>query len=290
MALFDIEDYLKPYFNFNRREVGFRIGSPILSHEISKKPSIQPKWTKYDQQEVHNFDLVGIGADCLVIGFSFRRKQFIDFIGGRRESGETNCNAQLLVPLYVTPDHRIAVRQPFIRDVDCSSSGFGPMQLLDHMGTVLTFIVSGGQDQFGTLDMLAGIGALTYNFAALWVDPNIVTEPIQLSILSSNLTPYVNRIWDFDDRENEVYLSDIRYDPKGVWLIFSYPDWLQSAAKSFFNGMLFKGSDHPVYVIDNGLRRWIPNPDRFNALRYQWEAIIAIPDEDLASIEHGPNM
>lgn len=288
---FELEDYLKPHFDFNKRELGFRIGVPILDHEIRKQPSIRPKWTGYDKQEIHSFHLHSIAADSLVIGFSFRRQQWVDFIGGKKKSGETNCNAQVFVRLFVTQDHRIATKQPTIKDVNCKSSGFGVEQLLDHLASGLSFLVSGGKEQFGLFDFLAGIGAVGWNLKAIFSDPIVITDPVQRSILSSQMTLWVNKIWDFDRKENEVYLSQLRYDPKGVWLIFSYPKLLQGSAVALLpNGMLIKGSDHAIYVIDNGKRRWIPSPARFNELGYKWEAVIGVPDEALASLAQGPNM
>jgi hypothetical protein len=229
-----IGDYVGAHFDEDSHEIGIGVGAPILDYEIRKQPNIRPKWTNYDKQEVHHFHLHSIGSSSLIVGFSFRREQWVDFIGGRRKSGETNCDAQVIVSPFVTQDHRVATKQPLIRDVDCGSSGFGVEQLFDHMASGLSFLISGGTERFGLFDMLAGIGAFAYDFGAIFSDPQIITDPIQRSILSQQFLPYVKEIWDMEDKESEVYLSDIRYEPKGIWLIFRYPEWLEDAVRAVF--------------------------------------------------------
>lgn len=224
-----IGDYVGVHFDEASNEIGIGVGAPILSHEISKIPNQQPKWTGYDQQEVHHIHLRSIGKNGLVIGFSFRVEQWAD-IPFKTKTLEVNCDGQVTCPLHVTADHKIVAKQPLISGADCSSSGIGIVALLDHMGSALTFIISGGKDQFGLLDMLAGIGAAVYDFGAILSDdPLFVSDPVQRAILSERILGYTQMIWDIDDQENEVFLDDIRFEPKGIWLIFKYPQWLEDA-------------------------------------------------------------
>jgi|CXWK01.1.fsa_nt_gi hypothetical protein len=228
----DFDDYVKPYFDSSANEVGFRIGVPILAHEIQKQPSVRPKWTDYDQMELHGFRLRSVTQGGLHIDFSFRRKQFIDFIGGRTKSGETNCDGIVIVKPYVTNDHRVAVNQPVVINENCTSSGFGLEQILDHLVTTMSFIITAGAERTGLFDMLIGIGSVPYNLSAIFSDPIFVSNPIEKDILLKKHFPYVKEIWKLEEDQNTVHLSDIRYDPKGVWFIFSYPQWVEDTVRA----------------------------------------------------------
>lgn len=50
-------------------------------------------------------------------------------------------------------------------------------------------------------------------------------------------------------------------------------------------GTLLKGDGPPVYFIEKGKRRWIPNPQIFTAKKFKWRNIIQIPDKILNRIK-----
>jgi hypothetical protein len=51
-----------------------------------------------------------------------------------------------------------------------------------------------------------------------------------------------------------------------------------------------KGSGVNVYVIENGVRRWIPDEKTFNSMGYDWNAIKVISDSELSSIPKGADI
>ena len=100
----------------------------------------------------------------------------------------------------------------------------------------VTWIYSGGETSFGFFDIMAGFGMLAYDFSALFAQTSVtVSDPIELRVLSGPLTEFVDRVIELDYAEQEVYLKDIRYDPKGVWFVFSYPEHLEDAAQQIAN-------------------------------------------------------
>ena len=57
------------------------------------------------------------------------------------------------------------------------------------------------------------------------------------------------------------------------------------------NGMLVKSTVLPdVFVMENGLRRAIPDPETFNALGYDWNKIQTIQDAELNMIPKGADL
>ena len=53
------------------------------------------------------------------------------------------------------------------------------------------------------------------------------------------------------------------------------------------DGTLLQGSGPQVYVMAGCQRHWIPDPDTFNAHRYNWNAIQHVSDVDLTAIPEG---
>ena len=60
--------------------------------------------------------------------------------------------------------------------------------------------------------------------------------------------------------------------------------WIRTSRQ---DGALVTGSGPEVYIIQAGQRRWIPNPETFNALGLNWNAIQRISDADLNAIPLG---
>lgn len=54
--------------------------------------------------------------------------------------------------------------------------------------------------------------------------------------------------------------------------------------------MLVKGSGHPIYIIQGGQRRHVPNPTTFNKMGLDWNAVLIIPDSVLNTIPAGSPM
>ena len=52
-------------------------------------------------------------------------------------------------------------------------------------------------------------------------------------------------------------------------------------------GSIVKGSGDKVYVIENGLRRWIPTPTTFFIRGYRWESLVILSDAALSTIQEG---
>lgn len=59
---------------------------------------------------------------------------------------------------------------------------------------------------------------------------------------------------------------------------------------TFSNGALIKGSGPEVYVLEHGMKRWIPNPEIFNNLSYDFRKILYVSDNFLNSYPKGPNI
>ncbi|MCX6895165.1 MAG: hypothetical protein NTZ16_06650 [Verrucomicrobia bacterium] len=53
-------------------------------------------------------------------------------------------------------------------------------------------------------------------------------------------------------------------------------------------GDLVQGSGTGVFVIKDGKRCGIPNPEVFAACGYKWDKVVKIPDADLKAIPEGP--
>jgi len=63
---------------------------------------------------------------------------------------------------------------------------------------------------------------------------------------------------------------------KDITNTYQYPD-----------GTLLKGSDPPVYLVEKGEFRWIPNPQIFTAKGFKWQNIIQISDKILNRTKKG---
>ncbi|MEM7131477.1 MAG: SH3 domain-containing protein [Chloroflexota bacterium] len=238
----DFDDCIKPHIDLESNEIGFRIGSPILSAVTRNQPEVWQTNTKYNTRKLYNFRLLSITDAELNIGYSFSWDNFTDnpaeicaFGGCVRAGPETikvfgvNCDGIAFVKLGVSSDHRIITQPPILSGPNCNSDGgFEIADVLEYMMQGLTGLVSGGEDVIGLFDILAGLGVITYDFVAIFTQENIeLTGPIRAEILNSNIFQYLDRIYELDEDENEVVLSDIRYDPKGVWIILEYPQQIE---------------------------------------------------------------
>lgn len=220
-----LDNYIKLHFDRGDREIGFRIGVPILDWEIRQQPSQRTKWTDYNEIEVHGFHLRSVDADGMSVGLSMRWKQFerIPLTNRRYKRAETNCNAVARIRLLVTENHRIAQRDPLISGIDCTTSGFGLEQITDYMLQGLTWVVTGGQSSFGLFDVFAGFGTVIYDFAAFFRSAQIdLSDPVHRRFILNEHIPFIRKIYELDELHVEFFLKEIRYDSKGIWLIFGW--------------------------------------------------------------------
>ncbi|MEK7519948.1 MAG: hypothetical protein AAB581_01755 [Patescibacteria group bacterium] len=56
------------------------------------------------------------------------------------------------------------------------------------------------------------------------------------------------------------------------------------------DGALVRAAGPEVYVLDNGMVRWIPNPEVFNGLGYAWESIHGVTSNDLEVYPRGKDV
>lgn len=56
------------------------------------------------------------------------------------------------------------------------------------------------------------------------------------------------------------------------------------------DGTLIKGSGDKVYFLENGMKRWVMDAAIFNVFEFRWDAIAAIPDEDVEAYPAGKNL
>jgi hypothetical protein len=174
--------------------------------------------------------------DGLVIALSIRWKRYADdpINGGTFVLGQSNCDGKVLIPLFVSADHRIAARKPLSLGFDCTSSGIiDPVSIFDHLAEGGTWIFSGGSSSSGCVEIFLNLAGLFYNYAALLDgNPIFASAPVETEVLQKDMFPFVKAILDLDQSDNEVFLSDIRFDPAGVWIIFTYPERLYELVQS----------------------------------------------------------
>lgn len=53
---------------------------------------------------------------------------------------------------------------------------------------------------------------------------------------------------------------------------------------------LIKGSGPEVYILENGVKRWIPDPETFEHFRYRWTNIKSVADSVLAAYPQGDKL
>jgi hypothetical protein len=61
----------------------------------------------------------------------------------------------------------------------------------------------------------------------------------------------------------------------------------QSSSSSFSDGTLIKGSGPEIYLIENGVKRLIPNMETFNAMGFNFSSVINVDNQRLGNIPMG---
>ena len=100
----------------------------------------------------------------------------------------------------LSDEHRVVADLPRVIDKNCTGSGFDFVSILDYTG--LTKVI-------------VAFATFSWNLKAIFAESRVLTDPFDQRILSEKLLPYIRKIYDLDDRENEVYLSDVRFDLRG---------------------------------------------------------------------------
>ncbi len=89
-----------------------------------------------------------------------------------------------------------------------------------------------------------------------------------------NPTTYTNLFASW----NNVIVSD--------YLVDSVP-----SGPALTNGaVLAKGSGAATYLVTNGQKLWIPNPDTFNKFSFNSAKVVTVPDVVINAIPSGPNV
>lgn len=234
MALpFVWEDYFKPHFKEDLNEVGFRIGVPVIAHEIKKQPAQSIKDTKYNKEKVHSFKFHSIDSSGIKVDASYRWESFEKnfFTGKLFGTGQINANLRANLDFDVSRNGSIVAKQPVVSKVQVSTSGkFKAADLPFH---ALSYVATGGKKSFGFFEAIGGIGAVAFNLKGA-LDPVSLTisDPIKKSITTETLPTYMKSLLKLDDSYGEIALKDIRYDSKGASFIFSYPEKLESLVEN----------------------------------------------------------
>ncbi len=133
-----------------------------------------------------------------------------------------------------------------------------------------------------------------------------VIRPFNTLSISDNTKPYPNGSLVRDITDNKIYIieggqkrwipgPDIllsRYNPNYVAnvpriIIDSYNEGTQV---SFNDGVLLRGGGGQIYILENGLKRWIRNSDAFFGLGYKVENVINLNDGFLSTISNGSDI
>jgi hypothetical protein len=261
----DWDDYIKVDFDLNTLRLSFRLGVPIINQLVGRTPSQSIKDTRYNQIEAHDFRLDSIGTDGLRIHASVRWKRFTDKpFGGTFKTGETDCDSLVLVNAFVNPSHEVAVPSPTVLGTHCSNSGFDLLEVFDILTKTIGFIVSGGKAAPGIFDIFAGFGSLLYNFDVLLIDARQIyqSDPVQYSLATEDRTRYVKELRDLPSINASVFLSQIRYEPKGVWFDFQFEfsvrknaEWLtylfRTPSPAHLEVYLQRVKDHSEWLLNH---------------------------------------
>ncbi|MEZ4641934.1 MAG: hypothetical protein R3E31_04210 [Chloroflexota bacterium] len=81
-----------------------------------------------------------------------------------------------------------------------------------------------------------------------------------------------------------LVIVNIPFNRYGTNLARAMPD---TAALIIRDGLLLKGSDDKVYVLENNKLRWITTLDAFEVYGYRWEQVHEVDDPFLAEFEQG---
>jgi len=77
----------------------------------------------------------------------------------------------------------------------------------------------------------------------------------------------------------------------GIFLCAGLFVFLQPAhaSLSLNDGTLVRGSGPEIYILDNGMKRWIPDAATFDSYEFNWSAVTVISDSDLAAYPKAQN-
>jgi hypothetical protein len=81
-----------------------------------------------------------------------------------------------------------------------------------------------------------------------------------------------------------LVVVNIPFNRFGTSLARAMPD---EAALIIRDGLVLKGSDEKIYVLEANQRRWISSLDAFQAYGYRWEQVHEVDDQFLEQFELG---
>jgi dolichol-phosphate mannosyltransferase len=103
----------------------------------------------------------------------------------------------------------------------------------------------------------------------------VIEHGLKRCILSFEVFKQLGYHWENVIIVPDTALEEIKYGPN-LTLKARRPD-----------GTLVKGRDKPIYLLQDGQKRWFPSPQAFISWGYQWDQVITIDDTELESYPLG---
>ena len=201
------DDFLAIDVNVDRKELGIRIGNPILRHAFDKLPEHTIRDTNYNRQKLKFFKYEGINVQAREIKFysRLRIQKFTDKVWPLSGTWCTYDNAwDIQSGLRLEVEDRAIKGNVTIHDTNSDwPSGIGGIffSVFDAAFGSLSWIFTG---RFTTLSDIVGVlGALIFN----------VTD-------SGNITSFLAEVDNLNQR-GLIYLNRTDYDVKGFWMWYS---------------------------------------------------------------------
>jgi hypothetical protein len=198
------DDLLAIDVNVDRKELGIRIGSPILRHAFDKLPTYKIRDTNYNRQKLKFFKYEGINVKGRELKFysRLRIQNFTDKIWPGTGTWCTYDNSwDIQSGLSLEVVNRTIKGNVAIHDTNSDwPSGLGGIffTAFDAAFGSLSWIFTG---KFKTLSDIVGVvGGLIFN----------VTD-------TGNITSFLGEIDNLNQR-GLIYLNRTDYDPKGFWM------------------------------------------------------------------------
>ncbi len=237
-----LPDIVKFSHDGKAREIGYRIGIPVLRLFIGSFPSEKIKDSPYNKVYARNFKLQKIDSGKIVIEVDIRWEKYekVPFTDRYWKRAEVNCDAQLvIVPFVSDTDHKIYIHEPQTLVGNCVDSGIGLEEMFDYLASAVTYVLSGGEEQIGLHDIFAGYGSFLYSLRSLFDNKDIVlADKVSFKLILKDLIPFIDRISELDGKYYDFYLHRVTCEPNGLWQIFKYPESLANDIYDLIQGIL----------------------------------------------------
>lgn len=207
---FHPDDYLAFRIWKDSKEVGMRIGHPVLAHEIGKLSPYYQKDTDYNKIKAYDFQYAGLDAKNKEIKIkakiNYRKyEKYPPPLKGRYQSYNQTWGANCGVQLSVA-NGRFAGKG-LVRKVESGWAG-GPLgwiaEIFDTQFRILGFVID-GKDPGKLSDAMISTAAFlaTASKAATTVKER---------------NEYLSALIE----QRVIFAKDVRFDNKGVWFVFGY--------------------------------------------------------------------